>query len=262
MAQVFFCNSGTEANETALKIARKATGRPLVVAMEGGFHGRTIGSLSVTGGAKYRDPFPESLASFSRFVPFGDLEALSAQPLEQAAAVILEPVQSMAGVRIAPGEYYRALREACRGAGTVPHLRRGADGGRPDGPLVRRRPLRRGARPRHLRQGDRGRVPGGRGDREPRAGGPGGPRGQGSTFGGGPLASAAVAATFRILAEEGLVENAARTGRACSSGSVRWPAGGVVRDARGLGYLIGFDTTRPAREVVAALRERGILAGA
>ena len=101
MAQIFFCNSGAEANETALKIARKASGRPLIVSMNEDFHGRTIGALSVTGFKKSRDLFPQNLEQWTRFVPFGDLAAIEALDASEVAGIILEPIQSVVGVKMA-----------------------------------------------------------------------------------------------------------------------------------------------------------------
>jgi acetylornithine/N-succinyldiaminopimelate aminotransferase len=261
MAKVFLCNSGTEANETALKMARRFTGRPEVVAMEGGFHGRTLGALSVTGFPKYREPFPENLEGLTRFVPFGDLEAVRWLDSARVAAVILEPVQSMAGVRIAAPEYYQALRAHCRERGIVlifdevqtgagrtgswfagghfgvePDLvacAKGIGGGFPVGAVIAGAAIAE-------------RVAVGE---------------QGSTFGGGPLACAAICATFRILEEEGLVKNAARLGERVLARLRALAGRGLVKDARGLGYLIGVDCAAPAKEVAARFRERGILVG-
>lgn len=106
-----FANSGAEANEDALKLARKFTGRDEVVAMIGGFHGRTAGAVSVTGIEKYRvGPQVPGVS----FVPFGEVPSL-----KKAAAVILEPIQSMAGVKMAKPEYYKALREECDKSGAM-----------------------------------------------------------------------------------------------------------------------------------------------
>lgn len=116
---VFFVNSGTEANEVALKIARRATGRPRIISMETGFHGRTVGSLSVTGNQKLRDDFPENLSQYTDFVPLGDFDTLEAMMNEDVAAIILEPVTSVGGVKIASRKYYDSLRELCLGYGTA-----------------------------------------------------------------------------------------------------------------------------------------------
>jgi acetylornithine/N-succinyldiaminopimelate aminotransferase len=261
MAQVFLCNSGTEANETALKMARKFTGRPFIAAMDGGFHGRTIGSLSVTGNPKYRDTFKENLASLTRFVPFGDLEAVKRLPADDLAAVILEPIQSMAGVQMAPREYFHGLKEWCRANGVIlifdevqtgagrtgrwffgahhdvePDLvtaAKGIGGGFPVGAVIASARLAS-----KVQTGE-----------------------QGSTFGGGPLACAAICATFEVLEEEKLIENADITGRKVLKRLQSMAGRGVVREARGLGYMIGVDTVAPARDVTAKLREQGILAG-
>src|SRR6516165_976213 len=109
-----FANSGAEANENALKMARRHTGRPEVVAMIAGFHGRTAGAISATGIEKYRKQ-AEPLVPGISFVPFGQVPTLG----PDTAAVILEPIQSMAGCKTAPAEYFQKLREACTKNGTV-----------------------------------------------------------------------------------------------------------------------------------------------
>jgi acetylornithine/succinyldiaminopimelate/putrescine aminotransferase len=109
-----FANSGAEANENALKMARRHTGRPEVVAMLAGFHGRTAGAISATGIEKYRKQ-SEPLVPGISFVPFGQLPTLT----DKTAAVILEPIQSMAGCKTAPAEYFQKLRELCTKNGTV-----------------------------------------------------------------------------------------------------------------------------------------------
>lgn len=112
--KVFLCNSGAEANETALKICRHFSGRDLVIAMEGGFHGRTYGALSVTASKKYR-MFRPQLGGVV-FCRFGDSQHLTETFRaygERIAGVILEPLQSMAGVRIAEPTFFHALRSVC-----------------------------------------------------------------------------------------------------------------------------------------------------
>jgi acetylornithine/N-succinyldiaminopimelate aminotransferase len=261
MAGAYFCNSGAEANETALKIARKLTGRTLVIALNEGFHGRTIGALSVTGLAKMRDAFPENLAGLSRFVDLGDTAAVEAVNPREVAAIILEPIQSLAGVRMGPPEYYRFLRshaskhgialifdEVQTGNGRtgewfigthwgvepdIVTTAKGVGGGFPVGAVIANRWVAAGVKP-----GD-----------------------QGSTFGGGPLAVAAVTATYRILEEEGIVEQVRRRSERVLA-RLRTMAGrGLVKDVRGLGYLIGIECEAPAKEVQAELRNLGVLVG-
>jgi len=108
----FVCNSGAEAVEGALKLARAHTGRPHFVAAEGAFHGKTWGALSASGREVYRKPFEPLLPGFTH-VPFGDAETLAATVDEQTAAVILEPIQCEAGVIIPPDGYLAAAREIC-----------------------------------------------------------------------------------------------------------------------------------------------------
>ncbi|MBX6395172.1 MAG: aspartate aminotransferase family protein, partial [Alicyclobacillaceae bacterium] len=108
----FFCNSGAEAVEGALKLARAATGRAEFVAAEGGFHGKTFGALSVSGRERYRMPFYPLLPGVTH-VPYGDVQALERAVNRRTAAVILEPVQGEGGVHVPPDGYLRAAREIC-----------------------------------------------------------------------------------------------------------------------------------------------------
>ncbi len=260
MAGVYFCGSGAEANETALKIARKATGRKLVISMERGFHGRTIGALSVTGFQKMRDAFPENTDAFTRFVPFGDLDAVKAVEPGEVAAVILEPIQSVSGIQVAPPSYFRALRAYCEAQGIVlifdevqtgsgrtgkwfcgehwsvePDLvttAKGVGGGFPVGTVIANKKMAQTVKP-----GD-----------------------QATTFGGGPLAAAAIAATYRIIEEEGLVDQVARLSKGIVERLEAMKDRGV-REVRGLGYLLGIEMDRPAKEVQKLLMDEKILVG-
>ena len=258
LGRVFWCNSGTEANETALKLARTHTGRSVIVAMEGGFHGRTLGSLAVTAGAGYRAPYAGVLPT-TRWVPFGDADALAdALAPGDVAAVIVEPIQSMAGVREAPAAYYRALREACDAAGTllvfdevqtgvgrtgaftysdqvgvVPDLvtlAKSLGAGVPVGAVLVHEAIAAG-----VKSGD-----------------------QGTTFGGGMLAMAAVEATLAQLVDDGLMDRAPRLFDRLAAGLLALDG---VTAVRGRGALVGVDLDRPAKPVVAALRAHGVLAG-
>jgi acetylornithine/N-succinyldiaminopimelate aminotransferase len=256
LGNLFLCNSGTEANETALKLARKHTGRHAFVAMEGGFHGRTIGSLAVTGIDKFRAPYGQGLSEV-HFVPFGDAGAV-ADVLEShdIAAVILEPIQSMAGVTMAPPSYFAALRRACEAAGTMlvfdevqtgvgrcgaftyaqligvtPDLitmAKSLGSGVPVGAVFASDAIREG-----VQFGD-----------------------QGTTFGGGMLAMAAMAATLQTIQDQHLMTRAAEIFSALKNG-----VGKHVKEIRGAGCLIGIDLGIPAGPVIAELREHGILTG-
>jgi acetylornithine/succinyldiaminopimelate/putrescine aminotransferase len=257
LRHVFFCNSGTEANETALKLARKATGRPVVAAMVGGFHGRTLGSLSVTWGEGYRGPY-ERVMGPTEFAPFGNLEALERllEDRDDVAAVILEPIQSMAGVYEAPPEYFQGVREACDRAGCLLVFDEIQTGVGRTGTFSISESL--GVRPdlitmaKSLGNG----VPVGAvlvGDAIAEGVHPGD---QGTTFGGGMLAMAAVEATLAVLVRDRLMERALDI-----EARVREKTGPLVREIRGRGALLGLDLGRPARPVLDALFERRVIAG-
>ncbi|HJX37563.1 MAG TPA: aspartate aminotransferase family protein [Anaerolineae bacterium] len=118
LQQTFFTNSGTEANEGALKLARKYTGRKKLITMERGFHGRTFGSLSVTWREVYRKPF-EPLVPMVEFIPFSDIKAAEKAIDDETAGVIIEPIQSEGGVRVPDDEYMPRLRKLCTDRGAL-----------------------------------------------------------------------------------------------------------------------------------------------
>ena len=258
MSQAFFCNSGSEANETALKLARLFTGRNGIIAMEGGFHGRTLGSLSATWNPKYRDPYaailPETL-----HVPFGDLAAV-ARAIEEAptayAAVILEPIQSMAGIIEAPTEYYVGLSELCERTGTLlvfDEIQTGVGrtgtfsisehyGIQPD-LITLAKSLGSGIPVGAVLVSDIIAQTVSYGD-------------HGTTFGGGMVPMAAVHAVLTTLQEDDLMPRAPAIFNQLSDG-VR----PVVKAVRGRGCLIGLELDGPSRPVINGLREKGIIAG-
>lgn len=257
LQHVFFCNSGTEANETALKLARKTTGRPVIVSMIGGFHGRTLGSLSVTWGDGYRAPY-EMVMGPSEFTPFGDREAVERllNGRQDVAAVIVEPIQSMAGVCEASPAYFQGLREACDRAGCMLIFDEVQTGVGRTGTFSISEAL--DVRPdlitmaKSLGNG----VPVGAvlvGDAIASEVQPGD---QGTTFGGGMLAMAAVEAVLQVLERDGLMNRALEI-----EARVRDRVGPLVHGVRGRGALLGIDLGRPARPVLDALFERGVIAG-
>src|SRR5205809_1133832 len=118
LTKAFFCNSGTEANENAMRMARMATGRENIITFSGGFHGRTADAISATFLGKYREIGKPNVPGHLQ-AEFGDLDSVSAVADESVAAIMLEPIQSMAGVRMAGSEFYQALREVCDERGIV-----------------------------------------------------------------------------------------------------------------------------------------------
>src|SRR6266704_5372825 len=118
LTKAFFCNSGTEANENAMRMARMATGRENIISFSGGFHGRTADAISATFLGKYREIGKPNVPGHLQ-AEFGEIESVRALANESVAAIMLEPIQSMAGVCLAPPVFYRALRELCDERGIV-----------------------------------------------------------------------------------------------------------------------------------------------
>lgn len=261
--RVFFANSGTEANEAAIKLVRRLQGpdRPVFIAAEHGFHGRTMGALSLTGKSSIRDPFqPYGLEA--KFVPFGDADALTTAIGPECAAVFLEPGLGEGGVVPAPAGYLGAARAACDAAGAllvldeiqsgigrtgswfafqsegvmpdVITLAKGLGGGLPIGACVGI-----GAAGSGLRKGDHG-----------------------STFGGNPVACAAALAVLDTIEQENLLENVKQVGAKLRDGleSIDHKLIAGVR-GRGLWQAIAF-TDQVASAVEAAARQSGFLVNA
>ena len=254
---VFFINSGAEANENALKMAFRMTGRSQVVALEHGFHGRTAAAGAVTWGAAQKwYGFPRAPFDVS-FVPRGDLAAVAQQVTEQTAAVIVEPVQGLGGAFDLGADYLRALRQRCDATGTVLIFDEVQCGvGRTGYPFAANM---YGVTPDMITTA--------------KALGNGFPCAAlmmsdkvaaalkmdalGTTFGAGPLACAAIEAVIEAIESEQLLEQVRRVGayvrRTCIVGPV------IAH--QGAGHLTGLRTSRPARDVQRELLERNILAG-
>ncbi len=254
---VFFANSGAEANESALKMARRHTGRSGVVAMLAGFHGRTAGAVSVTGIEKYRQAAAPNVPGVD-FVPFGDLAAAEKAVTSATAAILLEPVQSMAGVKVGPPEYYRGLRKLAteRGAlliydevqtgigrtGTMFYsgrhgvdadlvtLAKGIASGIPLSAVLVSGPVAA-----KIGYGE-----------------------YGATFGAGPVAMAAMKATLETIRDEKLLANVERVGAHLAR-----KLAGVkgVAEVRGVGFLVGLKVGVDAGKLQAKLLERGMIVG-
>lgn len=256
MDRAFLVNSGAEANEAALKVARKATGRSVVVAMESGFHGRTMACLGVTHAGHYRTDHAPTHGSV-RFVPYGDLAALDCAMGPDVAAVLIEPIQGIAGVIPAPAGFLGGARALCDTHGAKLILDEIQTGiGRTGRPLAWQ--VEPDAKPDLVTVG-----------KSLGAGFPVAalllteamaqttrPGEHGSTFGGGPLACAAVQATIATIIDEGLLARAEHI-----AADIRSRALPSVVEVRGAGCLLGLVLDRPARPVVGALLEYGILAG-
>jgi acetylornithine/N-succinyldiaminopimelate aminotransferase len=255
--RVFLCNSGAEANENALHLARRYTGRQAVVSVKGGWHGRTAATLACTDGARYEEAARRSGIPLSRKVPFNDIPALEAAVGGSVAAFIVEPVQGFAGARDCDPEFLQTARQLCdqhnvvlifdevqcgvgrcgafsaaESFGVIPDVltfAKGLGAGIPIAAVIATDEVTKS-----LSLGDLG-----------------------STFGGGPVPCAAALANIAVIERERLIENAVEVGGYLAQAARSL---GVTR-VSGLGLLLGLHLGRPAVEVQAALFRHRILTG-
>ncbi|SDS11824.1 acetylornithine aminotransferase [Nocardioides scoriae] len=252
-ARVFFSNSGTEANEAALKLTR-LTGRTHLVAMEDAFHGRTMGSLALTSKQAYRTPF-EPLPGHVTWVPFADVEALAAAVTDETAAVVIEPLQGEAGVNEAPAAFLTAAREITERHGALLWLDEVQSGMGRTGTWLASQPS--GVVPDvvTLAKGLGGGVPIGATIGLGRAAHLFEPGHHGTTFGGNPLSCASALAVIDTIERDGLLARATEVGARLRSSLARDPR---VTEVRGLGVLVGLSLAESAAPaVVAAAQEQG-----
>jgi acetylornithine/N-succinyldiaminopimelate aminotransferase len=260
LARVFFCNSGSEANENAMRMARLATGRENVITFSNGFHGRTADAISATFLGKYREIGKPNVPGHVA-AEFGDLESVRQLADDSIAAIMLEPIQSMAGVRMAAPEFYEGLRRLCdeRGivliydevqtgvgrtgewffagseasAGVVPDiitLAKALGSGIPVGACLVSETIAV-----HIKENDLG-----------------------TTFGGGMMAMAAVSATLEAIENDGMLANVKAVEAHLRRSLVSIP--GVIEVA-GKGFLLGLRFTENAGEIHSALLDRRIITG-
>ncbi|MCC7231015.1 MAG: aspartate aminotransferase family protein [Fimbriimonadaceae bacterium] len=262
---VFFCNSGAEAVEGALKFAKKATGRTKLVSTDNSFHGKTLGALSVMGREKYRKPFEPLLPGVS-FVPFGDSDAARKAITDETAAFIVEPIQGEGGIIVPPVGYLYDLRQACDKHGAlliadeVQTLlgRTGKwfgcnhDGVSPD-LMTLAKALGGGIMPIGALVGTKTVWEKIYADS---------PLSHTSTFGGNPLACAAGLATIQVIEEEGLVERSRKMGLLMQAGlkQAADKHSDLIKEVRGRGLLIGveFQMDEVGELVVAQMLKRGV----
>jgi len=260
LTKAFFCNSGTEANENAMRMARMSTGREDIITFSGGFHGRTADAISATFLGKYRAIGKPNVPGHLE-AEWGDIDSISALANDSVAAIMLEPIQSMAGVRMAEAGFYLALRELCdelgiiliydevqtgvgrtgewffagseAGAKVVPDiitLAKALGSGIPVGAcLVNERIAS------HIKENDLG-----------------------TTFGGGMIAMAAVSATLEAIEADGMLANV-NTVEAYLRKRIL-EVGAIVR-VRGCGFLLGLEFSEKAAPVHQALLEQRIITG-
>ncbi len=260
LTKAFFCNSGTEANENAMRMARMSTGREKIVTFGGGFHGRTADAISATFLGKYRELGKPNVPGHLE-AEFGDIESVRALVDDSVAAIMLEPIQSMAGVRMAQPEFYRALRElsdergvvliydevqtgvartgewffagSAAGDGVVPDivtLAKALGSGVPVGACLVTEAISS-----HIKENDLG-----------------------TTFGGGMLALAAVTATLEAIQNDRMLANVKSVETYLRE---RLRKIEQVVNVRGLGFLLGIEFSDKAAPIHKALLERKIITG-
>ena len=262
--EVFFCNSGLEANEAAIKVARKyghdrGVAEPAIIVMEKAFHGRSLATLSATGSRKVQAGFEPLVSGFVR-VPLNDLDAVRqvAEHNKSVVAVFIEPIQGEGGINVSRLDYLRGLKEICeqkewlfmsdevqcglgrsgkwfvyQHAGITPDvvpLAKGLASGVPVGACVT------GGRAKGVFK----------------------PGNHGSTFGGNPLAMTAVVTTIDTINEEGLMDRALRVGEIIRSELKKQNLSGVT-DIRGMGLMIGIELDRPCAELVKLALDAGLV---
>lgn len=251
--RAFFCNSGAESVEAALKLTRRATGKSKIIAATGCFHGRTLGALGATYKAMYREPFRP--LNEAEFIPYNDTEALKSAVTKETGAVILEPVQGEAGVYVPNPDYLRAARHICDDAGAIlifdevqtgfgrtgrwfgkEHsgvqpdimtLAKALAGGLPMGAMLAAETVSEA-----FQRGDHA-----------------------STFGGGALVSAAALASIDVIKKENLVKWSEDLGEYMRSELKKLNA----REVRGLGLMIGLDLDADCKQVVQKAAEKCVL---
>jgi predicted acetylornithine/succinylornithine family transaminase len=255
-AQAFFCNSGAEANEAALKVARKATGRTRVVALEGGFHGRTFGALSATGQPSKWEGFGPLVPGFA-FARPNDVESLevAAAPGGELAAIMLEPIVGEGGVIPLDEPFVQAAAEIARELGALLVLDEVQTGMGRTGTFFAHEQL--GVRPDlvTLAKGLGNGLPIGALLVREGAADAIGPGDHGSTFGGNPVACAAACAVVEAV-DDALLENVVARGAQLADGLAALRG---VREARGRGLLLAGLLDREAAPVVDACRELGLI---
>ncbi|HEV8589946.1 MAG TPA: aspartate aminotransferase family protein [Pyrinomonadaceae bacterium] len=260
LAKTFFCNSGTEANENAMRMARMATGRENIITFSGGFHGRTADAISATFLGKYREIGKPNVPGHLK-AEFGDIDSVSAIADDSVAAIMLEPIQSMAGVNMAEPSFYRALREVCdqrgivliydevqtgigrtvdwffaggsAGDGVVPDvitLAKSLGSGVPVGACLVTEAIAS-----HIKENDLG-----------------------TTFGGGMIAMAAVTATLEAIENDRMLENVREVERYLHE---RLREIEQVVNVRGRGFLLGLEFADKAKPIHEALLARKVITG-
>ncbi len=254
LKKVFFCNSGAEAVEGAIKFARASTGKTGIIAAMRGFHGKTFGALAATWGPEYQKPFEPMLAGVTH-IPYNNFAKLKDSVNKDTAAVILEPVQGEGGVRVGDKDFFRSVRELCDSQGLLLVMDEVQTGFGRTGTLFAceqfvepdllcvAKSLAGGIPMGAVLCSDKVNVP---------------MKSHTSTFGGNPIACAAALATLEVIQQQGLAGKAGTLGHYLIEG-IKALKSEKIREVRGLGLMIGIELKEKAGPYVQALMEKGVI---
>lgn len=259
LTKAYLCNSGAEAAESAIKIARKYTKKHGIIAMVGSFHGKTIGALSVTYAQKYREAFMPLLEGV-KFVPFGDAAKLQEAVDHTIGAIIVEPIQGESGIHIAPNGYLQKMREICDNKGIVLIFDEIQSGLGRTGKLWAGEHWNVIPDIMCLAKGIAGGVPMGAALAKPEMMSALKLGEHSSTFGGNPLACAAGIAALECIVDDGLVNNASKVGRYFKEGLLALKdKHKIIREVRGLGLMLAAELRFEVKDVLFDGIKEGLL---
>ena len=255
----FFCNSGAEANEAAIKIARKASGKQEIITFQNSFHGRTFGSMSATGQDKIKQGFGEGVPHFS-YAIFNDIDSVKALASDETAAIMLELVQGESGVQPADKAFVKALADFCKEAGIYLIVDEVQTGLGRTGKLYAYEHYDIEPDIFTLAKGLANGVPVGAMLAKSSLGEAFSYGSHGSTFGGNKLAMAAAKATLEVMLVPGFLDTAFENGNKLQAKlQAALSDKETVTTVRGLGYMIGIETTGNLGELVLAARDKGLI---
>ncbi len=262
----FFCNGGAEANEAAIKLARrywaqKGTPKPHIITAEHSFHGRTLATITATGQPKYHNGFEPMMPGFT-YVPYGDIEALEHAITPEVGAIMLEPIQGEGGVRVPPEGYWKAVRALCDKKHVLLILDEVQTGLGRTGALFAHQQFDIQPDIMTLAKGLANGVPIGAMGCSKEAATGFGVGSHAATFGGNPLSTAAALATLQVLTQEGVIEQAASVGKAFMAqlNTLAEKHDSIV-EVRGKGLMIGVEFQNPVAPLIEKMQESGIICG-
>jgi acetylornithine/N-succinyldiaminopimelate aminotransferase len=257
--KAFFCNSGAEANEGAIKLARKYTGKGEIIAMDNSFHGRTITTITATGQKKYQEGFGPLCPGF-KHVPYADVEAVSETITNETAAVLVEPVQGEGGVIVPPDGYLIDLKNLCHENNVLLIFDEVQTGFGRTGEMFASQTFKVTPDITTLAKAIAGGFPMGAVMASDEVGAAFEPGDHGATFGGDPLACATASTSIEIIHDEELLLKSRENGSYFQEKLMAiMGKHSLVKDVRGVGLMLGMEMNIPCANIVDAMRDHGVL---